>query len=94
MALHIKDSKTDQLVRQLAQMRGIGITEAIFQAVSESIAADNQEHTPKVDALRRRLQPLLDEMKSYTLTGAKADKEFFDDLYDEPHGDFSQTDMK
>ena len=48
MAFHIRDPKTDQLVRELATKRGIGITEAVREPV---------ENVAGVDDLGPLLQP-------------------------------------
>jgi antitoxin VapB len=70
-------------VRRLAEMRGIGITEAIKEAVEESLAADRAQNSEPVEALRRKLQPLRDEMKAYGKSNAKIDKQFYDTLWEE-----------
>ncbi|MBE7185777.1 MAG: type II toxin-antitoxin system VapB family antitoxin [Methylobacterium mesophilicum] len=36
MVLHVKDDRTDWLVREFARRRGLGITEAIRTAVEEA----------------------------------------------------------
>ena len=83
MAINVKDPKTDALVRRLAEMRGIGITEAIREAVEETLAAEKAAAQQPVEALRRKLQPLFDEMEAYRLDGAPIDKKFFDEMWDE-----------
>lgn len=64
-------------------MRGIGITEAIREAVEESIAAQKAAHKEPVEALRRKLQPLRDEMKTYVLAEGPRGKEFLDKFWEE-----------
>jgi len=83
MAIHVKDPKTDALVRKLAEMRGIGITEAIREAVEETIAAEKASSKEPVEMLRRRLQPLFDEIDAYPSNGEQADKVFFDKMWEE-----------
>jgi len=83
MAIHVKDPKTDALVRRLAEMRGIGITDAIREAVEETLAAEKAAARQPVAALRRKLQPLFDEMDSYALDDKPVDKAFFDTLWGE-----------
>jgi antitoxin VapB len=80
MAFHVRDPKTDELVRELARKRGVGITEAIREAVEEALEADEMRSKPQ-KSLRERLQPLLDRMDRLPRTGLAADKKFFDELW-------------
>lgn len=73
MALHIRDERTDALVRELASKRGIGLTEAIREAVENELARERQS-TP----LKERLQPLFDRIDAMPKTGVSADKAFYD----------------
>ena len=82
MAFQVRDPKTDELVRELARKRGIGITEAIREAVEEALAAD--EKASKLTTgqpLLERLQPLLNRIDRLPRTGLAADKQFFDELW-------------
>lgn len=83
MAIHVKDPKTDALVRRLAEMRGIGITDAIREAVEETLAAEKESTNKPVETLRRRLQPLFDEIDAYPQNDVTIDKAFFDKMWDE-----------
>lgn len=76
MAFHVRDAKTDALVRELAAKRGVGLTEAIRQAVRNELLRERQK-TP----LMERLKPLLDELDAMPRTGLEADKAFYDDLW-------------
>jgi antitoxin VapB len=82
MAFHVRDPKTDALVRELARSRGIGITEAVREAVEKSLAEDAGRKGAK-QSLWESLRPLLEEMDRYPRTGLKADKKFFDELWGE-----------
>lgn len=79
MAFHVRDPKTDSLVRELARKRGCGITEAIQLAVAEELRRE-AEKTP----MRERIRALQDEVAAMPRTGLKADKAFFDDLSGDP----------
>lgn len=84
MVLHVKDVETDNLVRRLADQRGIGITEAIKEAVREALHADRErELRHQADALEGRLKPLLDRLDRLPRTGFRSDKAFFDELWGE-----------
>jgi len=73
MAFHVRDPKTDALVRTLAQKRGVGITEAIRAAVSAELQRE-EAATPMIE----RIRALQEEVLSRPDTGLAADKAFFD----------------
>ncbi len=63
MALSIKDSQTDTLVRQLAALTGESITEAIYQSVKERLErlkTKNSTHflAQELDAIAQRCASL------------------------------------
>lgn len=70
------------LVRQLAQMRGIGITAAIREAAREAIAGDQAARENKV-SLQDRLTPLLQRLDRLPRSEVNTDKLYFDRLWDE-----------
>lgn len=76
MVLHIRDNRTDALVRELAAKKGVGLTEAVREAVANEL----ERETRKVP-LSERLKPLLDEVRAMPRTGPKADKAFYDGLW-------------
>lgn len=77
MPFHIRDPETDALARELAQLRGVGLTEAVREAVRKDLQ-DRKE--AEEEPLRVRLRRLADEVAKYPKTGLKADKAFFDEL--------------
>jgi antitoxin VapB len=83
MAIHVRDPPTDALVRELARRRGIGITEAIRQAVDEALKSERAGKTEdeRGASLRERLKPLLDKVDALPRTGLAADKQFYDELW-------------
>lgn len=83
MAIHIRDPKTDALVRELAQRRGTGLTEAIREVFEEALEREKRQARWKADELRERLQPLFDKIDAYPRTGQVADKRFFDEMWGE-----------
>lgn len=76
MAFHVKDPRTDAVVRELAQRRGIGITEAIREATEEALRRDETKLS-----LWDRTADLRARVASWPDTGKKADKAFFDDMW-------------
>ena len=81
MAFHVRDPETDTLVRELARRRGIGITEAIREAVQNALAEDASGTASEPAGLREKLRPLLERMAAFPRTGDVADKAFFDDMW-------------
>jgi antitoxin VapB len=75
MAFHVRDPETDGLVRKLAARKGVGITEAIREAVRNELGREEQKRS-----LWERTADIRAEIKSWPSTGLKADKAFFDSL--------------
>ncbi len=79
MPFHVRDIETDALVRQLARIKGLGLTETIKWAVRRELTLE-AEATP----LRERIAALRAEVLRRPATGLEADKAFYDDLSGEP----------
>ncbi len=73
MAFHVRDPETDRLVRELARKRGIGLTEAIRQAIATEL-----EREARRTSLWERIGDIQDEIASHPKTGREADKAFYD----------------
>jgi antitoxin VapB len=73
MPFHIRDAETDTKVRELARLRGVGLTEAVHQAVGEALERDTVEE-PLIDRVRQIQQRIAARGR----TGLVADKAFFD----------------
>ena len=71
MALHIRDPETDRLVRKLAEIKNVGLTEAVKLAVENEL---------KRTSLLDRIRPIQDRIRARGATGLKADKAFYDSL--------------
>jgi len=90
MTLHIKDTETDRVVRALAEIRHVSITRAIHDACAECLARHENTERP----LRMKIQPIFEQIdRLKRAADAAREKQFFDDLWDEPSGDFSKTDV-
>jgi len=78
MTIYVKDPKTDKAVRKLAKLRGTTLTEAIRVAVEKELGAKRNSDIDEaaVDAIIARVA-------SWPKTGLKADKEFYDSLYED-----------
>jgi antitoxin VapB len=84
MGLSIKNRETENLVRELARRRGIGVTRAIKLAVSNELARNTSEpkNTVRIHALVREIQ------QRWSQTPPIDMKEVDDWMYDEnglPH---------
>ena len=75
MPFHVRDADTDIKVRALARQRGVGLTEAVRQAVDEALQRDVIE-VPLMD----RVKAIQQRITARGRTGLKADKAFFDGL--------------
>jgi antitoxin VapB len=81
MAIHVRDPETDALVRELARRRGIGITEAIREAVDEALKSKRQAD------LWQATEEIREKLKAYPETGEVVDKRFFDELWEQEDDD-------
>lgn len=78
MGIFIKDAATDKAIRKLAKLRGTTLTEAIRGAVNRAL---EEEKTSDVD--EAAVDALIAKVASWPKTGLKADKEFYDSLYED-----------
>jgi antitoxin VapB len=59
MALHIRDPETDRLVRKLAEIKNVGLTEAVKLAVENEL---------KRTSLLDRIRPIQDRIRARRAT--------------------------
>jgi antitoxin VapB len=78
MAFSVRDRATDAAVRELARLKGKGLTETIREAVEKEIERERKE-VPLIE----RIKTLQEEYASRPATGEEADKAFFDSLNDD-----------
>jgi antitoxin VapB len=76
MPFHVRDPKTDAVVRKLAKQKGVGITEAVLEAAERELAREENKQS-----LWERTADIRAEIASWPETGLKADKAFFDDMW-------------
>lgn len=77
MTFYIKDTKTDKVVRKLAKLKGTTLTEAIRAAVEAEL--EREKHEGKEAAAAR----IIAKVAAWPNTGLKADKAFYDGLYED-----------
>jgi len=75
MAYNIKDPKTDEVIRELARVKGKPILDSIREACENELQRERRK-SPLWD----RLQPLVSRVAAASKTKMKADKAFFDEL--------------
>ncbi len=75
MALHIKDAKAEELVRELVRSPGTSLTEAVRIACAEKLARYRRKVSPE-----KLLADIHARIRALPKTGQKADKAFFDEL--------------
>jgi antitoxin VapB len=73
MPFHIRDPETDALVRELARRRGVGLTEAVREAVRREL-----EREEKKPSLWERTADIRARLNAHPDPGFKADKAFYD----------------
>lgn len=79
MSFHVRDPETDALVRSYAEEKRVGIDDAIKLAVTRAREADEAALAEKL----AKMQAIVDEVSTWPRTGLKADKAFFDELYED-----------
>jgi len=75
MAYHIKDPKTDEVIRELARVKGKPILDFIREACENELQRERRK-----SMLWDRMHPLISRLAAASKTGVKADKAFFDEL--------------
>jgi antitoxin VapB len=77
MAFHIKNPETDALARKVAKAKGVGLTEAVHEALARELAHELAKPAKADLAVQfcRNLRQL-----GNSADGQPADKAFFDDL--------------
>jgi antitoxin VapB len=78
VAIYIRDEATDNAIRELARIKGKGLTETIREAVENETGRERAK-TPLIE----RIKVLQELYTSHPLTGEEADKAFFDSLNDD-----------
>lgn len=77
MTFYVKDPATDRAVRKLAKLKGTTLTETIRSAVEAELERKKSEINEKA------IDAIIAKVASWPDTGLKADKAFFDSLYED-----------
>jgi antitoxin VapB len=78
MTVLIKNRETDALIRRVAKLKGVGLTEAVHEAVENELKRAN-EGMSLVERSRAFTQRLMERARPDL--GQPVDKEFIDSLY-------------
>ena len=85
MVFHIRDAETDRVVRELARRTGASLTEAIKLAAAEKLAGLEQMAVTQDEKIPflEHIRDIQDRIAAYPDTGQRADKSFYDALYED-----------
>ncbi|MCJ2011465.1 type II toxin-antitoxin system VapB family antitoxin [Methylobacterium sp. J-076] len=79
MPLTIASDEVDQLAEKLASRTGVSKAEAVRLALVNELARRDESLADFLD----RIKPIQDALAAYPKTGLKADKAFYDSLYED-----------
>ncbi|HSZ73993.1 MAG TPA: type II toxin-antitoxin system VapB family antitoxin [Rhizomicrobium sp.] len=88
MGLNIKNAEAEEAIRELAELTGEGLTEAVANAAREKIARlKTEKKTQTVEEFLAAIRPLQDALAAERKErgDTRTSKELMDELYDE-HG--------
>jgi antitoxin VapB len=84
MALSIKNEKTDQLIRELAALRGVSLITAITEAVEETIEREKESQREKKLTADWLME--INRETAALMNDGRTSKELMDELYDPETG--------
>ncbi|MDQ7762094.1 antitoxin VapB [Methylobacterium sp. OAE515] len=79
MPLNIRSEEVNQLAEKLASRAGVSKTEAVRLALTNELARRDESLAEFLEKIR----PIQDALAAYPKTGLKADKAFYDSLYED-----------
>jgi hypothetical protein len=88
VGLNIKNAEAEEAIRELAELTGEGLTEAVANAAREKIARlKTEKKTQTVEEFLAAIRPLQDALAAERKErgDTRTSKELMDELYDE-HG--------
>ena len=86
MGLNIKNAEVEGRIRRLAQVRGVGLTQAIDQAVSAALG--DEAEARRVEGVRRRRA--IREIQAHVATSVTLDPRPWQVINDEMYGEFGE----
>lgn len=83
MSILIKNPHTDALVRKVAKLKGVSLTEAVHGALERELQRASSEIAAKSTTLVDRSKAFVERLhREHPRKGPPADKEFIDSLYE------------
>lgn len=82
-ALNIKDPEVAEKARRLARLRGTTITDAVAEALEQSLAAATAQADVAREARERRVDAIVERFRSQLRPDAPSPWQVLDELYDE-----------
>ena len=79
MPLNIRSEEVNQLAEKLASRAGVSKTEAVRLALTNELARQDESLAEFLEKIR----PIQDALAAYPKPGLKADKAFYDSLYED-----------
>ena len=79
MPLTIASDEVDRLAEKLASRTGVSKAEAVRNALMNELA----RHDEPLASFLDRIKPIQDALAAHPKTGLKADKAFYDSLYED-----------
>ncbi|MBJ7486298.1 type II toxin-antitoxin system VapB family antitoxin [Brevundimonas sp.] len=79
MAFHVRRKETDEIVRRYATRHRVGVTDAVHKAVEDALKRDEDEIAERL----KKMRATSDRVSGRPRTGLKADKAFFDEMYED-----------
>lgn len=79
MPLNIRSEEVNQLAEKLASRAGVSKTEAVRLALTNELKRRDESLADFLEKIR----PIQDALAAYPMTGLKADKAFYDSLYED-----------
>lgn len=83
MALHINDSETDKLARELARETGESLTVAVNQAVKERLGRVKTKRQAGDEKFLAEIKKIQDMVSPEFRNQKKTGRELIDEMYDE-----------
>jgi antitoxin VapB len=79
VALHIRDDRAAKLARELADRRGVSMTQAVIEALQGALARDARPLPERLHEIAREAERLGDSVR-----GRKPQEQEIDDLWGNP----------
>jgi hypothetical protein len=83
MGLNIKNPNTEAAIRALATARGVGLTEAVDQAVSEALGRGKERQREGVERRLKAIREIQARIAARPIKNPRSSQEIVDEMYGE-----------